>query len=68
MNEREVLAGQLLDVMLQQEIKKFQKGKYTYQDVKNALQFCKDNNITVEVQHGKPLAELLEALPFNDLN
>lgn len=49
-------------------INKLRSGDATPGDVKNAIQFLKDNNVNCDAKKGPPdlMLELLDELPFGD--
>jgi hypothetical protein len=60
--------SKLFDTVCDTLSEKLQSEECTPNDVKNAIQFLKDNGITGEPRKGTPLDRLLEDLPFNEIN
>lgn len=69
-NLKELLAEQLFNTVAEQLIAKIKSGQYTHQDMKNAIEFLKNNNITCDLMTPKVVEELLEEmdLPFTNDN
>lgn len=45
---------------------KLESGEYTAQDLNVIRQFLKDNNVSSVAARGSPIANVIEAFPFQD--
>lgn len=64
MSKKEQLLADLFEVTAKELLRRIKNKEASPSDIKNAIQWLKDNSITVEVRKGHPLAALAEALPF----
>lgn len=65
--QKETLAEQLFNSVTRQLIARIESGNYTHQDMKNAIEFLKNNSITCDLINPVAVQELLQDmdLPFN---
>lgn len=65
-NIKELLAQELFVIVAKQLKEKLDRGEYTHQDMKNAIEFLKNNNITTDINSAEVASGLLEELdlPF----
>lgn len=66
-NSKEALAEILFNTVANQLLKRLETGDYTHQDMKNAIEFLKNNNITCDLIEPAAVQRLLQDmdLPFN---
>lgn len=58
-NQKEALAQALFNTVASQLLKRLEQGDYTHQDMKNAIEFLKNNSITCDSINPEVVVELL---------
>lgn len=67
-NSKEVLAEILFNTVANQLLKRLESGDYAHQDMKNAIEFLKNNSITCDLRNPTAVQGLLQDmdLPFTN--
>ena len=66
MDNTEKTLSALYDGLCKSMLEKLQSGDATAQDLNVIRQFLKDNNISSVASRGSPIANIIEAFPFQD--